>query len=276
MPKRSTPPPHPLDADPLLIGMVHLPPLPGAPGSKPSPGRRRPRWRTRAVADAKALSAAGFSGVLVENYGDAPYYKERVPAETIAAMTLAAHAVREALPPRMAVGVNVLRNDGRAAIAIAAAAGLDFVRINVLTGAVVADQGLIEGRAAELLRERARLAPRVRILADLRVKHAEPLAMRALSEEARDATGRAGADAVIVSGPETGTPVDEDALEALREAVPEAVILVGSGADVDSIGYLLESADGVIVGTAIKRGGRTTAPVDPKRARAFVAAARKG
>ncbi len=272
--KRTTPS-QPLVQRPLLIGMVHLPPLPGAPGrSVPKKGRRAARWRARAVSDAKLLQRAGFHGVLVENYGDAPFFKDRVPAETVASMAVAAAAVRDALGPRMAVGVNVLRNDAASALAIAAAADLDFIRVNVLTGAVVADQGVIEGRAAEWMRLRATIAPRVKVFADARVKHAQPLAPRALSEEIRDTLERGGADAVILSGLRTGEPVDEDALEAIRINVPEATLLVGSGADRESIGYFLEHADGVIVGTSIKRGGKTDAPVDAQKARAFVKAAR--
>ncbi len=261
---------------PLLLGMVHLPPLPGAPRwTQPQRGRGKPpAWVERAVADAETLAAAGFDGVLVENFGDAPFHKEHVPAETTAALAVACAAVRGALPRRVAVGVNVLRNDAEAALAVAAAAGLDMVRVNVLAGAAVTDQGVIEGRAAEVLRTRARLCPRVALLADLRVKHARPLVARPLAEEARELVGRAGADAVVVSGAATGADVDPEELAAARGALGAHPLLVGSGATTRSVQGLLAQADGVIVGTAIKRGGRTTARVDPKRARAFVQAAR--
>ena len=172
------------------------------------------------------------------------------------------------------MGVNVLRNDAETALAVAASAGLDMVRVNVLAGAAVTDQGLIEGRAAEVLRTRARLCPDVAILADLRVKHARPLVDRPLAEEARELVGRAGADAAIVSGAATGDGVDPEELAAARGALGAHPLLVGSGATARTVAGLLEHADGVIVGTAVKRGGRTTARVDPKRARAFVRAAR--
>lgn len=265
-----------LARSPLLLGMVHLPPLPGAPGwSPPTRGRGHvPRWSERAVEDAKALVEAGFDGVLIENFGDAPFHKARVPAETTAALAVACAAVRRALPTKVAVGVNVLRNDAETALAIAASAGLDLVRVNVLAGAALTDQGVIEGRAAEVLRDRARLCPHVGILADLRVKHAKPLVDRPLSEEARELTGRAGADGVIVSGSATGSSVEIAELEAARGALGKHPLLVGSGATARNVRALLAHADGVIVGTAIKRGGRTTARVDPKRAQAFVRAAR--
>lgn len=261
---------------PLLLGMVHLPPLPGAPRwSPPTRGHGKPpAWVRRAVDDATALAEAGFDGVLVENFGDAPFHKGRVPAETTAALAVASAAVRAALPRAVAVGVNVLRNDAESALGVAAAAGLDMVRVNVLAGAAVTDQGLIEGRAADVLRARARLCPRVALLADLRVKHARPLVERPLVEEARELIGRAGADAVIVSGAATGAGVDADELAAARGALGTHPLLVGSGATTRSVATLLAHADGVIVGTAIKRGGRTTGRVDGKRARAFVRAAR--
>ena len=227
-----------------------------------------------AVRDAGALATAGFDAVLVENFGDAPFFKDAVPPETIAAMARAAEAVRAVLPPSLAVGVNVLRNDARAAVAIAAAADLDFIRVNVLTGSVATDQGLVQGRAAEVLRARAHLAPRVRILADVCVKHARPLAPRPLAEEVHDLVARGGADAVIVSGERTGGGVDPAHLEAVRAAAGDAPVLVGSGASARTVGALLAHADGVIVGTALKRGGHTTARVDPRRAAAFVRAAR--
>ncbi|MDJ0521080.1 MAG: BtpA/SgcQ family protein [Planctomycetota bacterium] len=251
--------------------MVHLGPTPGAPAHDGTTG-----WLDRAVEDAAALVEAGFGAVLVENFGDKPFFAGRVPPETVAAVTHAAARVRERLPAGTALGINVLRNDAEAALAVAAAVGADFIRVNVLAGAAVTDQGVIEGRAADVVRMRARLAPSVRIFADLRVKHARPLVERSLAGEARELVERAGADAVIVSGSATGRPVDMGKLAAVRSAVGSHPVLVGSGATVESMGDLLEHADGVIVGTAIKAGGVTTAPVDVERARAFVMAGRIG
>ena len=133
---------------PLLAGVVHLPPLPGSPGWLRARGAGHPSaagWARRAVSDARILGEVGFGAVIVENYGDAPFFATRVPPSTTAALAVAARAVRDVLPPSVHVGVNCLRNDGLSALAVAAAASLDFVRINVLAGAVVTDQGLVEG-----------------------------------------------------------------------------------------------------------------------------------
>lgn len=255
---------------PLLIGMVHLGPAPGSPAFDGTPA-----WIENAMEDAVVLAEAGFDALLVENFGDAPFFAGRVPAETVAAMTLAAALVSDLLPEEIAVGVNVLRNDAESALAVAAIAPADFVRVNVLAGAYVTDQGMIEGRAAEVARTRARLAPHVQVFADLRVKHARPLAERPLADEACELVERAGADAVIVSGSATGAAVDEQELAAVRAAIGEHPLLIGSGATAANIADLLRHADGAIVGTALKQGGVTTAPVDAERAQAFVQAARE-
>ena len=265
-----SPSPSLLDNPPVLIGVVHLQALPGAPGF----GGSMAAVTSAATTDARVLAEAGFPAVIVENFGDAPFHKERVPPETIAAMAVVARAVRLELPPHVEVGINVLRNDARAAVAIAAAADLAFIRVNVLSGAAVTDQGVIEGRAAEVLRDRRRLAPDVRILADVRVKHAAPLAPRPLEEEVHDLVGRGGADAVIVSGTRTGEPADLAELQAVRAAAGDVPVLLGSGTNAETIKRSLQVAHGAIVGSSLKHGGDIQAPIDPDRARDYVLAAR--
>jgi uncharacterized protein len=251
-----------------LIGMVHLEPLPGAPGFHGS----MDAVIARAVTDATALKAAGFDAVLVENFGDAPFFADAVPPVTVAAMAVATDSVSDSIS--IPVGVNVLRNDAASALAIAAASRASFIRVNVLSGVMFTDQGTIEGHAAEVARLRAAIAPDVRIFADVFVKHAVPPAGLELVAAARDLCGRAGADALILSGTGTGTPTDLDPVEALRHVCPEMPLLVGSGATSQTVAGILEHVDGVIVGTDIERDGHTANPVDPLRAERFVAAAR--
>ena len=253
-----------------VVGMVHLPPLPGAP-------RFDGNLETvveRAVADAESLSAGGVDGLLVENFGDAPFHPDDVPKHTVAAMTRAATAVNGAAD--LPVGVNVLRNDAGAALSVAAATGGAFVRVNVHAGARVTDQGVIEGQAHETLRLRDRLDADVAVLADVDVKHSAPLGERSVREELRDVCERGLADAVVVSGPATGERVGEAALgtaiEARDEVAPETPVLVGSGVTADNAADLLAVADGAIVGTALKEGGETTAPVDEGRVADVVSA----
>jgi membrane complex biogenesis BtpA family protein len=250
--------------------MVHLGALPGAPGYAGD----LDRLVVAAVGDATTLADAGFDAVCVENFGDAPYFADDVPATTVAAMTLATHAVRDALD--VPVGVNVLRNDALAALAVAAATGSSFVRVNVLSGAMATDQGWITGRAAEVARLRRSLGVEIAVLADVHVKHAVPPPGLRLIDAARDTWERAGADGIVLSGPATGRPTALGDLRAVREALgPAAPLYVGSGATVETAAALLEVADGLIVGSALKRSGVVTEPVDPDRAAAFAAAARR-
>src|SRR4051795_9681702 len=131
----------------IVIGMVHLAPLPGSPGY----GSDVASVRDAALRDAAALADGGVDGVMIENFGDVPFFPGRVPAYVVAHMTAIAAEVRArvALP----LGINVLRNDGLSALAVAHACGAEFIRVNVLCGARVADQGLLQGIAHDLLRE---------------------------------------------------------------------------------------------------------------------------
>jgi uncharacterized protein len=253
---------------PPLVGMVHLAPLPGSPryaGDMASVVDRARR-------DAELLAVAGFDGLMVENFGDAPFFADRVPAETVAAMTRCVGAV--AATTDLPVGVNVLRNDGLSAIAVAAAVGGGFIRVNVLTGIMHTDQGTLTGRAAEIARLRAVIAPTVGVLADVFVKHAVPPTGLTVEQAASDTWERGGADALVVSGSGTGRPVDLDRLAAVRAAVPDAPIVIGSGATDQTVHGLSGLADALIVGSAVKHHGRADEPVDPDRASRFVNAAR--
>jgi membrane complex biogenesis BtpA family protein len=251
-----------------LIGMVHLLPLPGSPAAR----QTLQTITALALADAQALRQAGFDALIVENFGDAPFRATRVDPHTVAAMTLIARAIREQVD--LPLGINVLRNDALAAIAIATTCGAGFVRINVHCGVYATDQGIIEGRADDNLRYRQSLGSQVAIFADVHVKHARPLSCPGIADAAAETAYRGRADALIVSGTATGRPTDLDEVRAIKTAVPDRPVYVGSGATADNIRSLLAIADGAIVGTAIKQDGRTTAPVDPARAAAFVRAAR--
>ena len=251
-----------------VVGMVHLRALPGCPrwaGDMPA-------LLAAALDDARALAEGGADALLVENHGDVPFTARRVDAATVAGMAVAIAEIRRAVP--LPVGVNVLKNDVRSALAVAAATGARFVRVNVHVGAVAADQGIIESDAHDTLRYRRLLGVDVAILADVQAKHGLPLAPMPLEQEARDCYARGLADALVVSGVATGEPTPMTDLKRVRGAVPEAPLLVGSGASPETVAELLSVADAVIVGTSIKRDGRLSNPVDVDRVRRLVAAAR--
>jgi uncharacterized protein len=253
-----------------LIGMVHLLPLPGAPGWRGS----MDEVLDRAAADAAALESGGMDAVLVENYMDVPFLGRRVAPETIAAMTRVVGALVSS--SKVPVGVNVLRNDARAALGIAAACGASFMRVNVHTGTMWTDQGRITGRAADTLRARAALGSDVAILADVHVKHGTPPPGERLESAAADAWHRGLADALILTGSATGEATALDDVRRVRAALPEAVIVVGSGVRVDTVGAALQVANGVIVGTALTREERAGTGIERERVRRLVAAARGG
>lgn len=251
-----------LFARPCFVGVVHLLATPGAPRFSGS----MDAVLERARADARALSSNGCDALIVENFGDAPFHPERVPPETVAALAIAVREVRAAASG-LAIGVNVLRNDARSALAIAAVTGAAFVRVNVHSGAAVTDQGIVQGRAHETLRERMRLAPGVAIVADAHVKHATPLGQEPLADHVRELVGRALADAIVVSGVATGSPPTVERVREAREAAGSTPLLVGSGLDARNARELLAHANGAIVGTALKRDGVVANEVDPERVR---------
>jgi membrane complex biogenesis protein, BtpA family len=185
-------------------------------------------------------------------------------------MAAAGRAIRAAT--ELPIGFNVLRNDARAALALCAACDGSFIRVNVHTGAMLTDQGLIEGNAHDTLRYRQQLCPHIQIFADILVKHAVPLGDLSIEDSARDTLERGLADALIISGIGTGMAAELSDLERVRRACPSANIFLGSGVMVANVRDFLPLADGFIVGTSLKRGGKISNPVDPKRVRALVSA----
>jgi len=256
------------DVVPFVIGMVHLPPLPGSP-----------RWDgdlenvlAAAARDATVLVEAGFDAVLVENFGDAPFFPARVPPITVAAMTRAVGAVRSAVD--VPVGVNVLRNDAESALAIAAATGARFIRVNVHSGSMWTDQGLLTGRAWNTLRLRRELLSEVAILADVHVKHGAPPPGVPFGEAAGDTWHRGLADALVVSGVGAGRPTDPVRVRDAAAAVPDAPLLIGSGVTPRTISSLPREIQGVIVGSSVMSEGRAGGRVEAARAGALIQAAR--
>jgi membrane complex biogenesis BtpA family protein len=247
-----------------VIGMLHVPPLPGSPQNKLD----RDAILDWVLEDAKALADGGINGFALENFGDIPFYPGRVPPHTVSFMTALGVEVRQQF--HLPLGINVLRNDAESALAIAAAVPAEFIRVNVHTGARLTDQGVIEGTAHETLRYRKLLGADVRIFADVDVKHSAPIASRDLKVEVEELVLRGCVDAVIVTGSATGRAASLDELKTVKASAGSAYVIAGSGVDEHNIGDVLKIADAVIVGTSFKRDGITTNPVDPSRVRAFM------
>ncbi len=252
-----------------LLGVVHLRPLPAAAGHVSMDD-----VMAHAFADARAFADGGFDGVVVENFGDAPFRKgtrdDPVSPDVTAAVALVAHRIRTELG--LPVGINCLRNDGIAALGAAVVAGARWIRVNVLAGAYVTDQGVIEGEAARLAAYRRQLGARVLVLADLLVKHATPLAPLDVAAAAKDLAERSGADALILSGRRTGEAVSAVFFDEVRAAVGSFPIWIGSGMSLQNARELWPRCDGAIVGTSLKQGGVIGACVDRARVAALRAA----
>lgn len=252
-----------------VIGVVHLLPLPTSA-----------RWGgslkaviERAEQEATALAAGGIDGIIIENFFDAPFAKDQVDPAVVSAMTLIVDRIKNLVV--VPTGINLLRNDAKSALAIASCVNAQFIRVNVLTGIMATDQGLIEGQAHQLMRYRRELGADVGILADVLVKHARPLGMPNLTTAVQETIERGLADAVILSGWATGSPPSFEDLELAIAAANGTPVFIGSGATWENISKLMKAADGVIVASSLKRNGKITEPIDPIRVAQFVEAARQ-
>lgn len=252
-----------------IIGVVHLLPLPTSP-----------RWGgslkaviDRAEQEATALASGGVDSIIVENFFDAPFTKNQVDPAVVSAMTVVVQRIQNLVT--LPIGLNVLRNDGRSAMAIANCVKAQFIRVNVLTGVMATDQGLIEGEAHQLLRYRRELGSDVKILADVLVKHARPLSSPNLTVAVKDTIERGLADGVILSGWATGSPPNLEDLELACDAAAGTPVFIGSGASWENINTLMQAANGVIVSSSLKRHGQISQPIDPIRVSQFVEAAHR-
>ena len=246
-----------------VIGCIHLLSLPGSPRYS---GDLKKIFAT-ALAEAEIYKLNGLDGLIIENFRDHPFYPGALPPETVAAMAAIAREVVNSFDGP--VGINALRNDAEAAMAIATASGADFIRVNVHTGAAVTDQGVIEGKAHETLRLRKNLHSEVLVFADVHVKHASPLGNRSIEQETIENTERGMANGLIVSGTGTGM---ETALADVKVVKQNShlPVLIGSGTTIDNIHELHLLADGFIVGSFFKKDGKAVNEVDPDRVKKFM------
>jgi membrane complex biogenesis BtpA family protein len=257
----------------VLVGVVHLAPLPGAPRHDGQSSVEA--IYDRGLADARAYLEGGFDGLIVENHGDVPFSKPAdIGPETAAHMAVVADRIRREFGKP--IGINVLANAAIPALAIASAAGAGFVRVNQWANAYVANEGIIEGEAARALRYRAHLrANGVKIFADAHVKHGAHaiVADRSVEEQVRD-LAFFDADAVIATGQRTGHSASLDYIRMIKQAscLPT---LVGSGVTPENVNEILDVVDGVIVASSLKFGGVWWNPVEPARVSAFMAGLRR-
>ncbi len=250
-----------------VIAMIHVGALPGTPAHA-QPLRA---IEAQAVKEAKLYRDAGVDGLMLENMHDTPYLRGGVGPEIVAAMSVIAHAVKD--EAKLPCGVQVLAAANREALAVALAAGLDFIRAEGFAFAHVADEGIIQSSAAELLRYRRTIgAGHVQIWADVKKKHSShAITVDIGIGETAHAVEFMRGDAVIVTGAVTGDAPKPDEVREVKRTTRLPVYL-GSGVTAANVGGFLESADGFIVGSEFKTGGHWSGAVDAKRVQRFIAA----
>jgi uncharacterized protein len=239
-----------------IIGMIHMPPLPGSPNNKLS----MKQLIDFALSETDKLERAGLDACIVENVGDVPLLKEDLPPYTVAAVANVTEAVVH--NTKMKVGVNMLRNACEEALSIAHVAGAHFIRCNILIGAYATDQGIIEGCAARIARMKKELNSGVLVFGDVHVKHAYPIFNVEIEYAAQDLAERGGADAVIVSGPRSPIPPPFERVKKVRDAIDKPV-LIGSGISLANVKQFYQKSDGIIIGEPdFKVGGVWGGPSD--------------
>jgi len=246
-----------------VIAMLHLLPLPGSPAYGGDLGviYERAEW------EAHTLVEAGVDALIVENFGDEPYQIGEPPSEQLALMAAVTHQIVRSV--EIPVGVNVQFNAWQTEMAIAHTCEADFVRVEVFVDTVVCAQGIVQPCSAQIMRCRKTLgAHQVGIWANLQTKYTTNIVPQTITQSAEDAYS-AGADALIVTGGATGQATPLDDVKQVREVV-ELPVLVGSGTRIDNVSQVLETADGAIVGSSLKEGGRAENPVSKEAAEAFM------
>ena len=231
----------------IVYGVVHLKSLPGSPGNYLA----LDEIIELAQEDVNSLVFGGVDGLIIENFGDVPFTKDNVSKRTIASFTKVVENIE--YDREIKVGINVLRNDGIAALSIAEATNADFVRINVLNNVMMfTDQGIIEGKAHEIAEFKNTLNKEIDIYADVFVKHAVPPEGSKIENHTEELIERAGADVVIVTGDGTGHQVDIKDLSKVRDIVPQGRLAIGSGVNEENVDDYVDLADILIVGTSFK------------------------
>ena len=251
-----------------LWGMIHVPSLPGSGNNTQSIDE----IINFCLNDAQTFFENGINHLFIENFGDAPFPKNNVDPQVIAALTTILDHIKAHFP-HTEFGVNVLRNDAIAALAIASITQSYAIRVNVLTHARLTDQGLIEGCAYELAKFRRQLKSEVEVWADVEVKHSFPLASIPLPDAIHDMIERGGANRIIFSGSRTGSEVDLSILKNLVEGnilSPEKIV-IGSGISEHNITSFLPYARHFIVGSSLKIHNKLSNHIDPAKVSSLVA-----
>lgn len=253
-----------------VVGMIHVGALPGTPGHHQS----MDQIIADACAEARLYREAGLNCLMLENMHDVPYLRGGVGPEIVAAMTVLAREIRRESGSDLPIGIQILAAADLEALAVAQAAGLDFIRTECFCFAHVADEGIMQSNAAKLLRYRRTIgATGVQVWADIKKKHAaHSLTADLTIGDVAEAAEFMGADTIIVTGTSTGRPPQPWEVAEARDHC-NLPVFVGSGVGTENLGDLLSVSDGVIVGSHFKRDGHWANEIDAERVSAFMAEA---
>ncbi len=253
-----------------IIGMLHLPPL---PGSYNYAGQPLDDIVEHTLHEAAILASSGFDGFLMQNAGDRPACLEVCP-EKVAYMSVIGAAVHRA-HPTVPLGVNVCWNVPKATIAVCHASGGAFIRLeHVYIGMAITAQGPVYGCAYEATQFLTLLdAKHIRIFADVYEAHSVPVGRVPIEQAARQATGACQAHAVVITGSTFAESVEM--IQAIKRSSPALAVILGGGSDPANVGEALRHADGIIVGRSLKTRADVMAPIAPGKAEAYMEAVRR-
>ncbi len=241
-----------------IIGVVHLKALPGSPFYQ----NNLSEIYKSALEDSVNLENGGVDSIIVENFGDVPFVKNSISKLTLAHFTNIAKEIKDSI--NIDIGINVLRNDGESALSIADSIKATFVRINILSGTMYTDQGIIQGEANKLMKLNNSLSNKIEIYADVFVKHAVPPVGYTIENQTEELLLRAGANKIIITGDGTGKEINFEQLEKVRAIVPKGQLAIGSGVNESNIEKYKDIADILIIGTGFKVNNDVIKPVDVK------------
>jgi membrane complex biogenesis BtpA family protein len=251
----------------LLIGMIHVPALPGTPLNSISPKH----IVDKCVYEASLYHKCDVDSIMIENMHDIPYLKKNVGPEIVSMMSIIAYEIRKILPLKTPLGIQILAGANKEAIAVAHSSQFNYIRAEGFVFSHVADEGIFESDAGELLRYRKQIgADTVKVFTDIKKKHSSNFITNDLSiaEMAKNAEFFLS-DGIVVTGSSTGAEADIEEVISVRKQT-NLPILIGSGITYDNIDKYYNYADGFIIGSYFKNKGNWKNDLDEMKIAEFV------
>ncbi len=252
-----------------IIGMIHVPALPGTPGY----GGSVQAIIDQVMEEQEIYLRAGIDALMIENMHDIPYLHRKVGPEITALMAVIAKGLKDATV--LPCGIQILAGANEEALAAAQAGGLDFIRAEGFVFAHVADEGLMESDAGTLLRYRKAIdAAGIAVFTDLKKKHSSHAITQDVDLlETAEAAAFFRSDALIITGTSTGKPAKLEDFQKLREKI-KLPLLAGSGVNLENAENYFPVCDALIVGSWFKKEGYWENDLEYDRVAAFMSMVR--